>query len=44
MEAVRATAEGVITVKAKEVKAFGTEAADAPLKPAKHQPKKSYAT
>lgn len=31
MEAVRATAEGVITNKAKEVKAFGTEAADALL-------------
>lgn len=31
MEAVRATAEGAITIKAKEVKAFGTEAADASL-------------
>jgi uncharacterized zinc-type alcohol dehydrogenase-like protein len=31
MEAVRATAEGVITVKAKEVKAFGTGEATAPL-------------
>ncbi len=31
MEAIRTTAEGAITVKTKEVKAFGTEAADAPL-------------
>jgi uncharacterized zinc-type alcohol dehydrogenase-like protein len=31
MEAVRATAEGVKTVKAKKVKAFGTEAAEAQL-------------
>lgn len=31
MEAVRATAEGVAAVKAKEIKAFGTEAAEAPL-------------
>jgi hypothetical protein len=31
MEAVRATAEGAIPVKAKQVKAFGAEAADAPL-------------
>ena len=31
MEAVRATAEGAITLKTKEVKAFGTEAASAPL-------------
>jgi len=31
MEAVKATAEGVKTVNAKEVKAFGTEAAEAPL-------------
>src|SRR4051812_7263128 len=31
MEAVRATAEGVIKVTSKEVKAFGTEAAEAPL-------------
>src|SRR5215217_2690128 len=31
MEAVRTTAEGVITIKAKEVKAFGPEAADAQL-------------
>src|SRR3954464_2623057 len=31
MEAVRATAEGAVTVKAKEIKAFGTEAATAPL-------------
>src|SRR5215210_5974027 len=31
MEAVRATAEGVTAIKAKQVKAFGTEAADAPL-------------
>ena len=29
MEAVKATAEGAIAIKAKEVKAFGTEAADA---------------
>jgi uncharacterized zinc-type alcohol dehydrogenase-like protein len=31
MEAVKATAEGVIAIKAKEVKAFGTAAADAAL-------------
>lgn len=31
MEAVKATAEGAITIKSKEVKAFGTEAAKAPL-------------
>jgi len=31
MEAVRTTAEGTITVKAKQIKAFGTEAAAAPL-------------
>ncbi|MDQ3844998.1 MAG: NAD(P)-dependent alcohol dehydrogenase [Bacteroidota bacterium] len=31
MEAIRTTAEGAITVKTKEVKAFGTEAPDAPL-------------
>jgi uncharacterized zinc-type alcohol dehydrogenase-like protein len=31
MESVRATAEGVITIKTKEVKAFGTEAAEAAL-------------
>src|SRR3954452_5433868 len=31
MEAIRTTAEGVINVKTKEVKAFGTEAAQAPL-------------
>ena len=31
MEAVKAVAEGVTTVNAKEVKAFGTEAAEAPL-------------
>jgi uncharacterized zinc-type alcohol dehydrogenase-like protein len=31
MEAVRSTAEGVVRMNAKEVKAFGTEAADAPL-------------
>jgi uncharacterized zinc-type alcohol dehydrogenase-like protein len=31
MEAVRATAEGLKTIQAKEVKAFGTEAAQAPL-------------
>src|SRR4051794_6500946 len=31
MEAVSATAEGAITINAKEVKAFGTEAAEAPL-------------
>jgi hypothetical protein len=28
MEAVRATAEGAISIKTKEVRAFGTEAAD----------------
>ena len=31
MEAIKNTAEGVITRKTKEVRAFGTEAADAPL-------------
>ena len=31
MEGVRATAEGVIAIKAKDVKAFGTQAAEAPL-------------
>ena len=31
MEAVRATAEGAIPIKAKKVKAFGTEAAQAAL-------------
>ena len=31
MEAVRTIAEGATTIKAKEVKAFGTEAADALL-------------
>jgi uncharacterized zinc-type alcohol dehydrogenase-like protein len=31
METVRATAEGAVPIKAKEVKAFGTEAADAAL-------------
>ena len=31
MEAVRTTAEGVITIKTKEVKAFGTKAAEAAL-------------
>ncbi|MCU7549559.1 NAD(P)-dependent alcohol dehydrogenase [Chitinophagaceae bacterium LB-8] len=31
MEAVRTTGEGAIALKTKEVKAFGTEAADAPL-------------
>ena len=31
MEAVRATAEGAISIKSKKVKAFGTEAAKAPL-------------
>ena len=33
MEAVKATAEGVINISPKEVKAYGTEAADAPLNP-----------
>ncbi|MFL5729924.1 MAG: alcohol dehydrogenase catalytic domain-containing protein, partial [Cytophagaceae bacterium] len=32
MKAVKTTAEGVIAIKAKEVKAFGTEAAEKPLK------------
>jgi uncharacterized zinc-type alcohol dehydrogenase-like protein len=32
MEAVKSTAEGVTTIKAKDVRAFGTEAADARLK------------
>lgn len=32
MEAVRTTAEGATIIKTKEVKAFGTEAADAFLK------------
>ena len=31
MEAVKAIAEGAITIKAKEIKAFGTEAAQASL-------------
>jgi alcohol dehydrogenase (NADP+) len=31
MEAIKATAEGAITVTAKDVRAFGTEAAEAPL-------------
>jgi uncharacterized zinc-type alcohol dehydrogenase-like protein len=31
MEAIKATAEGVVAVKSKEVSAFGTQAADAPL-------------
>src|SRR5215207_4271271 len=31
MEAIRTTAEGAVTIKAKEVKAFGTEAAEAAL-------------
>jgi len=31
MEAVKTTAEGTTTIKAKQVKAFGTEAADALL-------------
>ena len=31
MEAVRTTAEGVIALESKEVKAFGTEAAEASL-------------
>jgi alcohol dehydrogenase (NADP+) len=31
MEAVKATTEGAITIKTKKVKAFGTEAAEAPL-------------
>jgi alcohol dehydrogenase (NADP+) len=33
MEAVKPTAEGAIAIKAKEVKAFGSKAADAPLVP-----------
>ena len=31
MEAIKTVAEGTTTIKTKEVKAFGTEAADAPL-------------
>jgi hypothetical protein len=33
MEAVRVTAEGVTAMKTKQVKAYGTEAAEAPLHP-----------
>jgi uncharacterized zinc-type alcohol dehydrogenase-like protein len=40
MEAVKATAEGARTIHAKQVKAFGTEAATAPLQPLSIQRRK----